>query len=133
MEPAAPFNAGVVLEAIVGMGQRPQARVRLSLTSLLTDAEAVVQAAPRRAGDPAVTLGTLRLPRGERRDLRAVVDLEPGIHNQIGFIARARRPDGTEDIQNVYLQVPLDPDTEPEVVDEYLQYRGAVSPDGGVR
>jgi hypothetical protein len=101
--------------------------------SLLTDAEATVQAAPRRPGEQPRALGRMMLLRGERRDLRVTVDLEPGIDNQIQFTARARKPDGTEEVQTFFLHVPLDPDTQPEIVDEYLQYRGAVSPDGGVR
>lgn len=130
-EPSAPIDAGAVVEAIVGSESQLQARVRISLTSMLQDAEVTLEAEPRHPGERPTPLGHMALSRGRKQDLRAIVDIEPGVNNELSFTARARKADGTEELQSIYLQVPLDPSTQPEVVDEFLQYRGSVQPAGG--
>ena len=130
-EPAGPFNAVAAIEALSGSESQPQAKAKFSFTSLLQDAEVTLQAEPRRPGEKALVLGRLTLEKGQKRDLRVTVDLQPGVNNELQFTARARKADGTEEIQSIYLQVPLDPGSQPELVDEYVQYRGAVQPAGG--
>ena len=126
-EPAADLNASIVLEEMNGASPRIDGVARVTLSSLSSDVSVDL------SGPEGNRLERLGLRKGEQRVLRVPVELNAGEDNDLGFWVEARRADGSVQRQRLNLVVPLDPERQPEVVGDSLQYRGSVDRAGGSR
>jgi hypothetical protein len=126
-EPGAGLDAAATLDSLSGTGSQLTGNVRIQLSALSADQSITLLDRDGRE------LARTRLARGQQRDLHLSVALLADRDNDVSFQLESRLGDGSVERQALHLMVPLDPEHQPRLVGDSLEYQGAVELAGGGR